>query len=130
MNVCRNSFVLLALAASAASAFAFETSFAEIEIVSVAIIGGRIGQHQPGNMEVRVKWPGSSTRQLTFPCDALHFTTLRSADPDRAMMNLLVKAQQDNKGYTVTISDAPSLTAHPGRCSIVAVSLFSAPRLR
>ncbi len=90
-----------------------------VEIEQVSAIGVSFSAHQAGNMEIKIKNGFSSS---SVDCDANYITTLKTSDPDRGMLSLLLTAKATGDPIFLMITDDPALTAYPGRCSLMAVS--------
>ena len=87
----------------------------------VAVIQANAIGHQAGNLEVQVA--GGFTVPTGMSCDPNYITTLKSVDADRRMFGLLTMALLAQKPVALYITDNPAVTAFPGRCSLIAVTL-------
>ncbi|NKI97737.1 hypothetical protein FHT26_005708 [Rhizobacter sp. SG703] len=87
----------------------------------VAVIQANAIGHQAGNLEVQVA--GGFTVPTGMSCDPNYITTLKSVDADKRMFGLLSMALLAQKPVTLYITDNPAVTAFPGRCSLIAVTL-------
>ena len=116
------SAIVMTLALSL-SAFGAEADI-PIKVQTLSIIATATGGHfAAGDMEIGVL--NNFVIPPVFTCTDSHYlSTKKTVDPDRAMFNLLLKAKttQPFPGEPLTlivrITDNPSLTAFPGRCSI------------
>lgn len=87
----------------------------------VAVIQANAIGHQAGNLEIQVV--GGFSVPTGMSCDPNYITTLKSVDADKRMFGLLSMALLAQKPVTLYITDNPAVTAFPGRCSLVAVTL-------
>jgi hypothetical protein len=96
-----------------------------VRINSLAIIATHTpanGHLADGNMEVKI------TKGFVIPAiltctDNVYITTLKTTDPDRAMLSLLLKSGVPSL-VRLRITDEAPYTAYPGRCSIRLVEIF------
>lgn len=56
--------------------------------------------------------------------DTTYIETLKSADADRALFNLLRDAKTQRRNVLLYITDDPTKAAFPGRCSLVAAEVL------
>jgi hypothetical protein len=103
------------------NAFAGEGDIGPLAIERVGIIATATGSHIAGNMEVKIE--NGFVVPAGMTCDNNYITTKKTTDPDRAMFYMLLKAQTVRKPVFLRITDNPTLTAYPGRCSIEIVDL-------
>ena len=116
----KNILVAGLLATLGTAAFADgQAEIASVLVNSVSAIGSPLGLHVAGNFEVTFTTPVSHG----LACDATYYTTKRVNDPDRLLFGMLLDAKQRNVPIGLRISDQASLTAYPGRCSIVAIAM-------
>jgi len=117
------SFKILAILAAlgTANAYCMDVTVTNIKLDSVSVIAVPFGLHRAGNMEIAIT--GGFVAPPGLQCsDHYHVTTLQSSDPDRAMLALLDDIRwSPTASAGVTITDAPGLTAYPGRCSLRSV---------
>lgn len=109
-----------ALAACAAilstSASAADWTLTDIKLDSIAVIAAPVGAHKAGNVEIAVTY--GFALPTGFRCtDNYRLTTLKTTDPDRALLGILEDIKIWGKG-SLTFTDDPALTAYPGRCSV------------
>ena len=95
---------------------------AAAKIERLAIIATATGGHIAGNMEVKIN--GGFTLPPGVNCDTNYITTKKTTDPDRAMFNMLMKAQAVGQNVRLRITDNPAYKAFAGRCSIELVDLY------
>jgi hypothetical protein len=102
--------------------FGAETNIGPVSIEHLTLIAVATGGHIAGNMEVKIT--GGFVIPKGFTCtDTNYLTTLKTTDPDRAMLGMLLKVQKTSQPIQLRITDKPALTAYPGRCSIEWVDL-------
>lgn len=124
LSSARISIFVAACSISSASAASYTVEFVTVEDVTVLQIP--IGSHIAGNMEVKIK--GGFVLSGNPTCsDRTYLTTLKSVDADKRMFALLIAAQATKQKVTLYVSDDPAYAAFPGRCSLYAVSMTSAP---
>lgn len=92
----------------------------QIESVALFNEGFPDSGHQTGNMEIQVK--NGFSLPAGVSCDRKIVTTLKTSDPDRAMLNLLRDARNTKRTVLMVITDNPTYTAYPGRCSLLSVT--------
>ncbi len=92
------------------------STFVTVKIETIAVVTG-FG-HKAGNMELKIK-DGFSPSGVN--CSHDHLTTLKTVDPDRAMLSLLRDAHNSNREVTLGITDDAKYTAYSGRCSVLSV---------
>ncbi|MBK8815518.1 MAG: hypothetical protein IPN42_08450 [Methylococcaceae bacterium] len=81
------------------------------------------GHFATGVMQVRVQ--GGFVIPAGLTCtDTQYLDTLRSADPDRALFNLLRDAKTQRRNVLLYITDDTTKAASPGRCSLVAAEVL------
>ena len=74
-------------------------------------------------MQIRVL--GGFTPPSGVVCnDTTYLDTLKSVDPDRALFNLLRDAKTQRRNVLLYLTDDPTKTASPGRCSLVAAEVL------
>lgn len=118
------SIVVVAYTISSASAATYTVELVTVEDVTVLQLP--VGSHIAGNMEVKIK--GGFVLSGNPTCsDRTYITTLKSVDADKRMFALLIAAQATKQKVTLYITDEPAYAAFPGRCSLYAVSITSAP---
>jgi hypothetical protein len=100
--------------------FAGTGSTGSVLIQSVSVINVPFGSHKPGNVEIQIR--NGFVIPSGVSCDANYITTLKLVDPDGAMLSLLRDARNSNQPVSLWITDNPTYTAYPGRCSIVGVT--------
>lgn len=97
-----------------------DSIISSLKLDSVAIIAAPIGLHKAGNIEIAVR-NGFSLSGLNCT-DNYWVTTLKTTDPDGAMLALLNSIRTGAiANASIMITDDPLLTAYPGRCSIRAI---------
>lgn len=96
------------------------SGYVSVQIQSIAAVGANAFGHKTGNMEIRIK--NGFTPPLGVICDRNYITTLKTADPDRATLSLLRDAYNSGRTVTLGITDSPTYTAYPGRCSILSIT--------
>jgi len=90
--------------------------YVTVEIESISVMGVNAFGHKAGNMELKIKGGFSSS---SVSCeDRNYLTTLKTADPDRAMLSLLRDARNSNRTVGLRITDNAKYTAYSGRCSV------------
>lgn len=95
-------------------------------VEDVTILQVAVGNHVAGNMEIKIK--GGFVPSGNASCvDRMYITTLKTVDSDKRMFALLMTAQATKQRVTLFITDDPSYTAYPGRCSLYAVSMTAVP---
>jgi len=106
------------------NAIAGEGDITPVKIERLAIVATATGGHLAGNMEIKIL--GGFKLPIGVFCDTTYITTRKTTDPDRAMFNMLLAAQTATSPPKIRlrISDAPALTAYPGRCSLEIVDFF------
>lgn len=89
----------------------------------VSAIALPFSSHQLGNTEVRVQ--GGFWIPAGAGCtDTNYITTLKSVqENNKGLFTVLTTAQITNQPVYMWLTDDPSYTAFPGRCSLVAVQL-------
>jgi hypothetical protein len=92
-----------------------------VYIQDVGVVALPSGGHLAGNLEVRIK--GGFAVPAGVSCDGNWITTLKSVDADKRLFALLSLAQTTKQPVALRITDDPTYTAWPGRCSLVWVSL-------
>ena len=118
----KSFFAFVIMLALSPKLFAAETNIGPVSIEHLTLIAVATGGHIAGNMEVKIK--GGFTIPKGFTCtDTNYLTTLKTTDPDRAMLNMLLKVQTTSQPIQLRITDKPALTAYPFRCSIEWVDL-------
>ncbi len=109
----------LAIAANAACAG--EGLIGPVYIKAVGYIAQNDLGHKAGNFELTMAAP------FTLPsgvnCDTVYITTMAVNDPDKKMFALTTTAQLTRSPVMLQISDAASLNAFPGRCSLIDVTI-------
>lgn len=92
-------------------------------IASISVIEGPIGSHRPPDFEVEIRGGFTPPPGVNCP-DRTYLTTLASTDVGGQLLRYLeiVRYYGASSALSVTITDAPSLQAFPGRCSIKAMS--------
>lgn len=93
-----------------------------VKLESIAIIDAAFGGHIAGNMEISV--PNGLLLPSGVVCNKKYFTTRKTVDPDRAMFNLLRDAKNGLRTVQLNITDDPTRTAFPGRCSLLSAAVF------
>ena len=118
--------VILTIIALASSRYVFASDAnINVRIQSIAIIATATpsnGHLADGNMEVKIA-KGFVIPAVLTCIDNVYITTLKTTDPDRAMLTLLLKAGT-GPVVRLQITDEAPYTAYPGRCSIRVVEIF------
>lgn len=114
-------FLAALLFSNVASAGLYTVERATIDDLSVIQVA-MVGAHLAGNMEIKVR--GGFTLPAGAGCaDRVYITTLKTTDADKRLYAMLLSAQVTKQPVSLYITDDPTYTAAPGRCSLVAVSL-------
>ena len=105
-----------------ANVFATQGDVGPVYIQSVGVISlVSGGGHQAGNMEIRIQ--GGFSMPAGIACDPNYITTLKTSDPDKKLFALASMAQASKQPVFLHITDDSALTAFPGRCSLMTVSV-------
>ncbi|MEI6746484.1 MAG: hypothetical protein WCL34_11020 [Methylococcaceae bacterium] len=89
--------------------------YVTVKIESISVMGVNAFGHKAGNMELKIKG-GFSPSGVN--CSHDYLTTLKTSDPDRAMLSLLRDAYNSNRTVGLRITDDTKYTAYSGRCSV------------
>ena len=100
---------------------AAEGAIGPVFIKSVGAIEQNDIGHKAGNFEIQVTVP--FTLPAGVNCDTNYITTMAVNDPNRRLFALATTAQATRSPVTMQISDAASLNAFAGRCSLVSLAL-------
>jgi hypothetical protein len=94
------------------------------QLQGIAIIKTAAFGHKTGNvMEIRLA--SDFTPSNGVICAEKRFIdTMQTVDPDRALFNLLRDAKQQRRNVLLYITDDPTKTVVPGRCSLVAAEVL------
>jgi len=103
-------------------AFAGDGQAGVVHLDSVGVIPVALGQHHAGNIEVRVT--GGFRLPDGVSCDGNILTTLKTSDPDKKLLAVLLLAKTLDRPIFLWITDGPLLNAFPGRCSIMSADLY------
>lgn len=110
----------VAAAAFCTVAGAADKILTPVQLDSVAVIAAPVGQHKAGNVEIAVR-NGFSLAGLSCT-DPYWVTTLKTTDPDGSMLAMLAAIRSGAvTNAAIMVTDDPTLTAFPGRCSIRAL---------
>jgi hypothetical protein len=93
------------------TALAGEGDIGPVVIERVTIIGVATGGHIAGNMEVKIE--NAFTLPPGVSCTTSFITTRKTADPDRAMLSLLLRAQAERRVVTLRVTDNPTCICLP-----------------
>lgn len=116
----KNLCLVFGIAAFCTVAGATDKILSPVQLDSVAVIAATLGQHKAGNIEISVH-NGFSLSGLACS-DPYWVTTLKTTDPDGSMLALLAAIRNGAvANASIMITDDPTLTAFPGRCSIRAL---------
>jgi hypothetical protein len=94
------------------------STYVTVKIETISIAAANAFGHKAGNMELKIK-DGFSPSDVS--CSHDYLTTLKTTDPDRAMLSLLRDAYNLNREVTLAITDDKKYTAFSGRCSVLTV---------
>ena len=120
-HIARRLAMSACLALSGNSVLAAEGQIGPVFIKSVGDIAQNDIGHRAGNFEIQLAAPFVLPAGVN--CDTSYITTLAVNDPDKKLFALAVTAQATRSPVQIYISDAASLTAFGGRCSIIALTM-------
>ena len=92
-----------------------------VYIKSVGVIAQNDIGHKAGNFEILLTTP--FTLPSGVSCDTSYITTLAVNDPDKKMLGIAIAAQATRSPVLLQITDAASLDAFGGRCSLIALTM-------
>ncbi len=119
-------YVSLSVLAFSPGALAGSLDLPNVQIVSVSIIANPVGAHHARDMEIKLAVPFVAPPGTVTCSDHSYITTLQSADPDRAMLSLLLQRATTTTTLVhvgIRITDDWALTAYPNRCSLEVVTI-------
>ncbi|WP_325892218.1 hypothetical protein [Grimontia sp. NTOU-MAR1] len=88
-----------------------------VTITNVASFG-----HKAGNLEIKVTNGIADLKGLN--CDPNHLTTSNDGVGFQDMVAVLLTAHAASKPLNIGVTDNPTYTAYPGRCSLVYASVI------
>jgi hypothetical protein len=105
------------------SALAAQFFVGPVFLDSVGAVGATpMGGHLAGNFEIKVR--GGFTRPSGVTCDPNYITTKKSQDNfGNEMYYTLVQAVANNRPVAMWVTDDPTLTAWPTRCSLLSADI-------
>lgn len=112
---------LLGASMASGAALAGEGQIGPVYISGVAIIQQNDLGHRAGNLELTISSPFTLPTGVT--CNTTYITTLAANDPDKKLFALATSAQLTRSPVLIYISDSATLSAFPGRCSMIAMTL-------
>lgn len=125
VNIMKKLFVVAFLAlALSQTAFAGVGGTGLRQIERISIIKTKAYGHLSADV-MQIKVQGGFTPPEGVACSNVNYIeTLKSADPDRALFNLLRDAKTQRRNVLLYITDDPTKAAFPGSCSLVAAEVL------
>jgi hypothetical protein len=120
-NFKRLTAACLLTSLASGAVWAAEGDIGPVYIKGVAVIMQNDIGHRAGNFELTIS--PAFTLPAGVSCDATYITTLAANDADKKLLMLSTAAQLSKSPVLIRISDSTTLSAFPGRCSIVAMTL-------
>lgn len=94
------------------------------QIQGISIVKTTVFGHLSSDvMQIRVQG-GFTPPNGVFCSNKTYIDTLKSADADRALFNLLRDAKSQRRNVLLYITDDPTKAAFPGTCSLVAAEVL------
>lgn len=120
-NFNTRTMFLLTISLASSAVLAGEGDIGPVNIKGVAVIMQNDLGHRAGNLELTISPAFSLPTGVS--CDTTYITTLAANDADKKLLMLSTAAQVTKSPVLIHISDSATLSAFPGRCSIIGMTL-------